>query len=82
MTGAPYGSRYPWVTVEDMVEAQRLVVDHLGISTLKAVAGSSLGGMEVLMWAGLHPARIGAVICLAASASVTSIGPAPSFDQK
>jgi homoserine O-acetyltransferase len=69
-TGAPYGSRYPWVTVEDMVEAQRLVVDHLGISTLKAVAGSSLGGMEVLMWAGLHPTRIGAVICLAASASV------------
>ena len=69
-TGTPYGSRYPWVTVEDMVEAQRLVVDHLGIGKLRAVAGSSLGGMEVLMWAALHPDRIGAVICMAAAASV------------
>jgi len=69
-TGTPYGSRYPWVTVEDMVEAQRLVIDHLGIGTLKAIAGSSLGGMEVLMWAALYPERLGALICLAASASV------------
>jgi homoserine O-acetyltransferase len=69
-TGTPYGSRYPWVTVEDMVAAQRLVIDHLGIGKLRAVAGSSLGGMEVLMWAALHPDRIGAAICLAASASV------------
>ncbi len=69
-TGEAYGSRYPWVTVQDMVESQRLVVDHLGIEKLQAIAGSSLGGMEVLMWAALYPERIGAVICLAAAASV------------
>jgi homoserine O-acetyltransferase len=69
-TNAPYGSRYPWVTVQDMVESQRLVADHLGIATWRAIAGSSLGGMEVLMWAGLYPERIGGLICMAASASV------------
>jgi homoserine O-acetyltransferase/O-succinyltransferase len=68
--GTPYGSRYPWVTVEDMVESQRRVADHLGIERFKAVAGSSLGGMEVLMWTALHPARVGSVICMAASGSV------------
>ncbi len=69
-TGAPYGSRYPWVTVEDMVESQRLVADHLGITTWKAIVGNSLGGMEVLMWAALYPERIGGLISLAASANV------------
>src|ERR1041384_8737158 len=45
-TGAPYGSRYPAVTVEDMIESQRLVAEHLGISRWRAVAGGSLGGMQ------------------------------------
>src|ERR1043166_5100121 len=40
-TGKPYGSRYPWVTVEDMVESQRIVMDHLGITKWKAIAGNS-----------------------------------------
>jgi homoserine O-acetyltransferase len=69
-TNTPYGSRYPWVTVEDMVESQRLVLDHLGIEKLVAIAGSSLGGMEVLMWAALHPERTRSIICMAASAAV------------
>jgi len=69
-TGAPYGSRYPWVTVEDMVAAERIVGDHLGIARWRAVAGSSLGGMQVLMWAALHPERVGAIVCMAAAAAV------------
>src|ERR1041384_5516603 len=69
-TGAPYGSRYPWVTVEDMVESQRQVADHRGIARWKAVAGGSLGGMQVLMWAALYPERVGAVICMAGAAAV------------
>ena len=69
-TGTPWGSRYPWVTVEDMVESQRIVADHLGIARFHAIAGSSLGGMQVLMWAARYPERIGAVICMAAAASV------------
>jgi homoserine O-acetyltransferase len=69
-TGQPYGSRYPWVTVEDMVESQRLVADHLGIAQFAAITGSSLGGMEVLMWAALHPERTRSIICMAAAAAV------------
>jgi homoserine O-acetyltransferase len=53
-----------------MVESQRLVADHLGIEQWRAIAGSSLGGMEVLMWAALHPQRVRAIICMAASAAV------------
>ena len=69
-TGKAYGSRYPWVTVEDMVESQRLVADHLGIERWKAIAGSSLGGMEVLMWTAMYPTRAAAIICMAGSAAV------------
>lgn len=69
-TGKPYGSRYPWVTVEDMVESQRIVADHLGIATWKAIVGNSLGGMEVLMWAAMYPERIGGLVSIAASAFV------------
>ncbi len=69
-TGAPYGSRYPWVSVEDMVASQRIVADHLGIARWRAIAGSSLGGMEVMMWAALHPERIGGLIAIAAAAAV------------
>ena len=73
-TGVAYGSRYPWVTVEDMVESQRLVADHLGIARWTAVAGSSLGGMEALMWTAVHPERVGSLICMAGSASVPVAG--------
>lgn len=69
-TGKPYGSRYPWITVEDMVASQRLVADHLGIDKFASVVGSSLGGMNVLMWAALHPERVGSIICMATAAAV------------
>lgn len=69
-TGKPYGSRYPWVAVEDMVSSQRIIADHLGIARWRALAGSSLGGMQALMWAALHPERVGAIICMAAAAAV------------
>ncbi|MCX5746434.1 MAG: homoserine O-acetyltransferase [Proteobacteria bacterium] len=73
-TGRPYGSTYPWFAVEDMVESQRIVAEHLGISRWKAVAGSSLGGMQALMWAAMHPERVGALICMAAAAAVPVTG--------
>ncbi|HWU89423.1 MAG TPA: homoserine O-acetyltransferase [Kofleriaceae bacterium] len=69
-TRTPYGSRYPWIAVEDMVESQRLVADHLGIARWRCVAGSSLGGMQVLMWAALHPERVGGLIVMATAAAV------------
>jgi homoserine O-acetyltransferase/O-succinyltransferase len=69
-TGKQWGSRYPWPTIEDAVETQRMVIDHLGIDTLHAVAGGSLGGMQVLMWAARYPERVRSIISMAASAAV------------
>jgi homoserine O-acetyltransferase len=69
-TGAPYGSRYPWPTIEDMVHSQKLLLERLGIRHLRAVAGGSLGGMQVLMWAACYPDFMDAIITMAAGAAV------------
>ena len=69
-TGRPYGSRYPWPTIEDMVHSQRLLLDRLGIAHLRAIAGGSLGGMQVLMWAALYPDFFDGVIAMATGAAV------------
>ena len=49
-TGKPYGMRFPIITIADMVEAQALLLDHLGIDKLLAAVGGSMGGMQVLEW--------------------------------
>ena len=69
-TGKSWGSHYPWVTIEDMVEAEKLVVKHLGVEHLRAIAGGSLGGMQVLMWAAMYPAAADAIIAMASGAAV------------
>ena len=57
-TGRPYGGDFPSITIGDMVNAQVRLVDHLGINRLLAVAGGSMGGMQVLEWLVSHPDRI------------------------
>jgi homoserine O-acetyltransferase/O-succinyltransferase len=69
-TGKPYGSHYPWPTIEDMVESQKLVIKHLGIEHLRAIAGGSLGGMQVLMWAAMYPAAADSIIAMASGPAV------------
>ena len=69
-TRRPYGSRYPWPTIEDMVHSQKRLLDELGITRLRAVAGGSLGGMQVLMWAALYPQMMDAIITMATGAAV------------
>lgn len=69
-TGLPWGSRYPSVAIADMVAAEKLVVEHLGISKLKAIAGGSLGGMQVLLWAAMHAEMTHSIISMAAAAAV------------
>jgi homoserine O-acetyltransferase len=66
-TGQPWGLDFPVITVRDMVRAQAMLVDHLGIDTLFAVAGGSLGGMQVLQWAVSYPERVFAALPLAAA---------------
>jgi homoserine O-acetyltransferase len=67
-TGKPYGLSFPVVTIGDMVRAQVQLLDHLGIDRLLAVAGGSMGGMQVLEWAAHHPGRVRAVIPIATTA--------------
>jgi homoserine O-acetyltransferase len=57
-TGNPYGLEFPVITIRDMVRAQAMLIDHLGIDTLFAVAGGSMGGMQVLQWAQSFPERV------------------------
>ncbi len=57
-SGRPYGSDFPVVTVEDWVDAQARLLDALGIDTLAAVIGGSLGGMQALAWALRLPERV------------------------
>ena len=64
-TGRPYGLDFPVVTIRDMVRAQAMLLDHLGIETLFAVAGGSMGGMQVLQWAVSYPERVFAVLPIA-----------------
>ena len=54
-TGRPYGTRFPFVTIRDMVNAQKLLLDHLGVSELHAVIGGSMGGMTAMLFAIEYP---------------------------
>ncbi len=74
MSGTPYGSRYPWPTIEDMVHSQKLLLDRLGITHLRAIAGGSLGGMQVLMWAALYPDFADAIIAMSTGPAVPVLG--------
>jgi homoserine O-acetyltransferase len=64
-TGRPYGLEFPVVTIRDIVRAQAMLLDHLGIDSLFAVAGGSMGGMQVLQWAASYPDRVFAVLPIA-----------------
>ena len=67
-TGEPWGTDFPAVTVGDWTDAQRLLLDHLGVPHLHAVVGGSVGGMNVLEWASRHPDHVDRVIPIAAAA--------------
>ncbi len=67
-TGRPYGLSFPVVTIKDMVDAQKILIDHLGIKKLLCVAGGSMGGMQVLQWVVSYPE----MVCLAVPIATTS----------
>jgi len=66
-TGSYWGLDFPVITVRDMVRAQAMLLDHLGIDQLLAVAGGSMGGMQVLQWAVSYPQRVFAALPIATS---------------
>jgi homoserine O-acetyltransferase len=71
-TGHPYGLDLPVVTIRDMVRAQAMLIDHLGIDTLFCVVGGSMGGMQVLQWAASYPSRVFAAMPVATAAKHSS----------
>ena len=73
-TGRPYGSRFPLVTVGDMVNAQRELLRHLGVERLLAVAGGSLGGSQALQWALAYPELVQGCIAIATTARLPAMG--------
>ncbi|HEX6420524.1 MAG TPA: homoserine O-acetyltransferase [Acidimicrobiales bacterium] len=74
--GRPWGSRFPVVTIRDMVRTQAAVADHLGVRRWALVIGGSMGGMQVLEWGVMYPERVRALlpIATAAAASAQQIG--------
>ena len=65
---APYAMRFPVLTIADMVRAQAMLLDHLGVERLAAVIGGSMGGMQALSWPTLFPDRVEACIVIASTA--------------
>ncbi|MBK7313019.1 MAG: homoserine O-acetyltransferase [Burkholderiales bacterium] len=70
--GQVYGANFPVVTVEDWVNAQALLLDVLGIQTLAAVMGGSLGGMQALSWTLQYPNRVRHAVVVASAPNLTA----------
>jgi homoserine O-acetyltransferase len=71
-SGRVYGADFPVVTVEDWVDAQARLLDALGIQTLAAVLGGSLGGMQALSWTLQYPARVRHAVVVASAPNLTA----------
>jgi len=66
-SGLPFAKRFPVITIADMVRAQALLLDHLGVGRLFAVIGGSMGGMQALSWPTIFPDRVESAIVIAST---------------
>lgn len=73
-TGEPYGTDFPIITIGDMVEAQKRLVDHLGIEKLYAVAGGSMGGFQAVEWTLRYPGMVRSALAIATAARISAQG--------
>ncbi len=71
-TDEPFCLNFPVVTIGDMVEAQKRLIDHLGISRLYSIAGGSMGGFQVLEWSLRYPDMVRSAICIASAARLST----------
>ena len=67
-SGEAYGLKFPVITIADMVRAQAMLIDALGIECLFAAVGGSMGGMQVLQWAADYPDKLFSAVCIAGAA--------------
>ena len=68
----PFGASFPIVTVEDWVNSQARLLDYLGIESLAAVIGGSLGGMQALQWTLAYPNRVKHALVIASAPNLTA----------
>lgn len=80
-TGKPWGSKFPYPTIGDIVDSQVRLLDRLGIRTLLAVVGASLGGFCVLDFAARYPLRVKCVVPIATGVRATVLTKALNFEQ-
>ncbi|HEX4879360.1 MAG TPA: homoserine O-acetyltransferase [Limnobacter sp.] len=71
-TGKPWGAEFPFVTVQDWVNAQARLADRLGIARFAAVMGGSLGGMQALQWSLSYPDRVGHCMVIASTPKLSA----------
>lgn len=71
-TGKSYGGRFPMIVVEDWVNSQACLADHLGIDCWAAVVGGSLGGMQALQWAIAYPERLRHCVAIATASKLSA----------
>lgn len=67
-TGMPYGLDFPFISVKDMINVQKRLLEHLGVDKLFAVIGGSFGGMQVLQWCISYPEEVRMAVAIATSA--------------
>jgi len=68
-TGKEYGQSFPVVTIRDMVQVQKRLIDHLGVKGIKCVIGGSMGGMQAIEWALLYPELVESIVLIASGAN-------------
>jgi len=66
-TGKPYGLSFPVITIKDMVQVQKTLIDYLGIPKLLNVIGGSMGGLQAMKWAVLYPEMVHSSVIIATS---------------
>ena len=73
-TGKPYGLSFPVFTIEDTVKVQKELLDYLGIETLYAVAGGSMGGMQAMQFVMSYPDMVKSAILIATTSRLSPQG--------
>lgn len=81
ITGKPYGGSFPHLSVNDIVDAHLKLLDHLGISTLHATIGASVGGLLALNLATRYPERTSTLISIASGMRVPVLQRIQNFEQ-
>jgi homoserine O-acetyltransferase len=71
-TGRIWGGDFPVITVEDWVDAQARLADHLGIRQFAAVMGGSLGAMQALAWSARYPQRLRHSVIIACAPNLSA----------